>query len=83
MLLSPILFIFSLNLFFDKRSCKMIERKQLFFTLGGIVLQHLLDWVKWHCDTADRLARDVADSAEPAESYNYWPAVCCPSLPYC
>ncbi|CAB3990108.1 Nuclear pore complex Nup85 [Paramuricea clavata] len=42
---------------------------------GGIVLQHLLDWVKWHCDTADRLAREVADSAEPVENYNYWPAI--------
>ena len=48
------------------------------FALGGIVLQHLLDWVKWHCDTADRLAGDVADSPEPVENYNYWPAVCCP-----
>ncbi|XP_028402604.1 nuclear pore complex protein Nup85-like [Dendronephthya gigantea] len=42
---------------------------------GGIVLQHLLDWVKWHCDTADRLAREVADLPEPAESSDYWPAI--------
>lgn len=42
---------------------------------GGIVLQHLLDWVKWHCSTADTLTREVADSSEPADNPKYWPAI--------
>jgi hypothetical protein len=53
------------------------------FPRGGIVLQHLLAWVKWHCDTADKLAKEVADSAEPVENHNYWSAVCCPLFYIC
>lgn len=41
---------------------------------GGVVLQHLLDWVKLHRNNADQLAREVADSSEPAENPKYWPA---------
>ena len=55
---------------------KLFTTNNDIFPSGGIVLQHLLDWVKWHCDTADRLAREVVDSAEPVENHNYWPAVC-------
>ncbi|XP_046857044.1 nuclear pore complex protein Nup85-like [Xenia sp. Carnegie-2017] len=42
---------------------------------GGVVLQHLLDWVKWHCHTADNVTREVAESANPSECHNYWHAI--------
>ncbi|XP_071948764.1 nuclear pore complex protein Nup85-like [Antedon mediterranea] len=42
---------------------------------GGVALQQLLDWVKWHFDQGDRLAKEILKSPNPTQSPEYWNAI--------
>ena len=46
-----------------------------YLSLGGIVLQQLLDWVKVHFLEGDQLAKEVLQSSEPEFGETYWSAV--------
>lgn len=49
----------------------------LTFNIGGVVLQHLLDWVKLHFTEADSLAAKVIEASDDEIQVNedYWSAV--------
>ncbi|XP_033118956.1 nuclear pore complex protein Nup85-like [Anneissia japonica] len=44
-------------------------------TLPGGTLQQLLDWVKWHFDQGDRLAKEILRLPNPTQSPEYWNAI--------
>lgn len=45
------------------------------FSLGGVVLVQLLDWLKWHFTQGDFTAREVMSEDEPEKHEQYWDAV--------